>query len=98
MTNAIFWDVTPYSCLITDVSEEHTTYIIRVARIGELGTLAVTSSQSAMPRNTSRRYVSPKHLFLTRVTRHNIAEDGTLETNPVPNPNPRLINQEIPSK
>jgi hypothetical protein len=36
MKNAVFWDV-------TDVSEELSASIIRVTRIGELGTLAVTS-------------------------------------------------------
>jgi hypothetical protein len=37
----------------TDVSEEHSTSIIRVRRIGELGTLAITSN-----RCTLRRYIN----------------------------------------
>jgi demethoxyubiquinone hydroxylase (CLK1/Coq7/Cat5 family) len=37
----------------TDVSEEHIASIIRVKRIGELGTtLAVTSNRSTLRRNT----------------------------------------------
>jgi hypothetical protein len=42
LNNAIFWDVTPCGCR-TDICEEHITYIIRVTKIGELGTtFAVT--------------------------------------------------------
>jgi hypothetical protein len=49
----------------TDVSEEHSTSIIRVTSIGELGTtLAVTSNRRTLRRNTVRRYVSPKRRFL----------------------------------
>jgi hypothetical protein len=33
----------PYGSLLTDVSEERIAWIIRVTRIAELGTLAVTS-------------------------------------------------------
>jgi hypothetical protein len=29
----------------TDISEEHSAYVIRVTKIGELGTLAVTCNQ-----------------------------------------------------
>jgi hypothetical protein len=35
----------------TDVSEERSAVIIRVARIGELGTLAVTSNRRTLQRN-----------------------------------------------
>jgi hypothetical protein len=38
----------------TDVSEEHSASIIRVTRIGELGTLAVTSNRRTLRRNTKR--------------------------------------------
>jgi hypothetical protein len=38
--------------VITDVSEEHSASIIRVTRIGELGTLAVTSNRRTLRRNT----------------------------------------------
>jgi hypothetical protein len=47
MKNAVFWDVTPLALVRTDVSEERIASIIRVTRIGELGTtLAVTSNRS----------------------------------------------------
>jgi hypothetical protein len=36
----------------TDVSEEHSSSIITVTRIGELGTLAVTSNRRTLRRNT----------------------------------------------
>jgi hypothetical protein len=36
----------------TDVSEERSASIIRVTRIGELGTLAVTSNRRTLRRNT----------------------------------------------
>jgi hypothetical protein len=49
MKNAVFWDVT--SC--ADVSEERSASIIRVTRMGELGTtLAVTSNRRTLRRNT----------------------------------------------
>jgi hypothetical protein len=38
----------------TDVSEELSASIIRVTRIGELGTLAVTSNPLTLRRNTKR--------------------------------------------
>jgi hypothetical protein len=45
MKNAVFWGVMAFGSCKTDVSEEHVTSIIRVTRIGELGTtLAVTSN------------------------------------------------------
>jgi hypothetical protein len=37
--------------VITDVSEERSASIIRVTRIGELGTFAVTSNRRALRRN-----------------------------------------------
>jgi hypothetical protein len=39
----------------TDVSEELCGFIIRVIRIGELGTLAVTSNRRTLRRNTQSR-------------------------------------------
>jgi hypothetical protein len=46
MKNAILWDVTPVALVRTDVSEELSVSIIRVTRIGELGTtLGVTSNR-----------------------------------------------------
>jgi hypothetical protein len=35
---AIFWDVSHVALVRTDVLEERSTFIIRVTRIGELGT------------------------------------------------------------
>jgi hypothetical protein len=35
----------------TDVSEERSAYIIKVTRIGELGTLAITSNRRTLRRN-----------------------------------------------
>jgi hypothetical protein len=46
MKNGDFWDVTPCGLVRTDVSEQLSASIIRVTRIGELGTtLAVTSNR-----------------------------------------------------
>jgi hypothetical protein len=43
----------------TDVSEERSAFFIRVTRIGELGTtLAVTSNQRMLRRNTKRASVA----------------------------------------
>jgi hypothetical protein len=41
----------------TDVSEEFSASIIRVTRIGELGTLAVTSNRRTVRRNTRVRWL-----------------------------------------
>jgi NurA-like 5'-3' nuclease len=41
--------------IITDVSEERSASIIRVKRIGNVGTLAVTSNRPSLRRNTKRR-------------------------------------------
>jgi hypothetical protein len=40
----------------TNVSEERSASIIRVTRIGELGTLAVTSNLRTLRRNTNKVY------------------------------------------
>jgi hypothetical protein len=57
----------------TDVSWEPSTSIIRVTRIGELGTLAVTSNwHTPLWRNTMS--------FRTRATWRNIPEDGILQS------------------
>jgi hypothetical protein len=56
----------------TDVSEELSTYIIRVSRIGELGTLAVTRIRSV------RRLTVTANVVPTRATRRNIPEDAIL--------------------
>jgi hypothetical protein len=43
--NAVFWEVRRVALVRTDVSEELSTSIMTVTRIGELGTLAVTSNR-----------------------------------------------------
>jgi hypothetical protein len=49
----VFWDVMPCVLVITDISDEPSFSIIRVTRIGELGTtLAVSSNRCALRRNT----------------------------------------------
>jgi hypothetical protein len=51
MKNGVFWDVTPYGAVRTDVSEELSGPFIRVTRLGELGTtLAVTSNRRTLRR------------------------------------------------
>jgi hypothetical protein len=56
----------------TDVSEKRSASIIRVTRIGEVGTtLVVTSNRRMLRRNTP---------VLTRATRRNIPEDGILQS------------------
>jgi hypothetical protein len=51
---AFFWDVMRCGSLRTDSSDELSASIIRVTRIGELGTmLAVTSNRRKLRRNTN---------------------------------------------
>jgi hypothetical protein len=65
----------PVALLITDVSEERSASIIRVTRIGELGTtLTVTSNRRTLRRNNS--YESS---VLARAIRRDIPEDGILQ-------------------
>jgi hypothetical protein len=59
----------------TDVSEELSASIIRVIRIGELGTLAVTSNRSTLRRNYGGDTSVP-----TRATRRHIPENGILHS------------------
>jgi hypothetical protein len=59
--------------VLTDVSEEPRACIIRMTRIGELGTtLSVTSNRLTLRRNTTS--------VLTRATRRNIPGDGILHS------------------
>jgi hypothetical protein len=51
MKNAILWDVTPCGSS-TDVWEEPSASIIKLIRIGEQGTLAVTNNRRALRGNT----------------------------------------------
>jgi hypothetical protein len=53
MKSGVLWDVTPCGSCKNDVSEERSASIIKVTRIGELGTaLAVTSNRRTLRRNT----------------------------------------------
>jgi hypothetical protein len=52
LNNAVLWDVTPCDSCKNDVSKEGITFIIRVERIGELGT-KLTALHTA--RNTLQR-------------------------------------------
>jgi hypothetical protein len=56
--NAIFWNVMPCGFVRTNVLEERIASIIRVIRIDELGTtLAVTSNQRMLQRNTAQLWL-----------------------------------------
>jgi hypothetical protein len=52
MKNGIFWDGICVDLVRTDISDELSASIIRVTRIGKLGTLAVTSNRRKVRRNT----------------------------------------------
>jgi hypothetical protein len=53
---AVSWDVTQCGSCRTDVSEEPSVTIIRVERIGELGTLAVTSKKAHAAKKSVASY------------------------------------------
>jgi hypothetical protein len=68
--------------VITDVSEELSASIIRVTRIGELGTWAITSN-----RRTLRNI--PENIILHSHRRENLKAYTILAITGAPNPNPR---------
>jgi hypothetical protein len=51
MNNAVFWMLHHVALVRTDISEEHSTSIISVTIIGELGTILVTSNRRMPQRN-----------------------------------------------
>jgi hypothetical protein len=70
----------------TNVSGEHSASIIRATRIGELGTLAVTSNRLTILVTLMMMIAlrSSKTSLLTTATRRNIPEDGILQRNQIP--------------
>jgi hypothetical protein len=77
MKNVVYWDVTRMTLVETDFSEETSASIIKVTRIGELGTLAVTSNRRTLlhagflfalfihPEDGGQMFVRNVHLFST---------------------------------
>jgi hypothetical protein len=55
--NGVFWMLRRVALVRTEVSEEPSSYFIRVTRIDELGTtLAVTSNRRTLRRNTNKQH------------------------------------------
>jgi hypothetical protein len=67
----------------TDVSEECTSSIIRVTRIGELGTLAVISNRCTLLMMEALR--SSERSVLKSAIRRNIPENGILHSHRLEN-------------
>jgi hypothetical protein len=72
----------PMALIRTDVSEEHIASIIRVIRIGELGTtLAVASNRRKLRRNTTVEALLSAETYVLKIaTRRNIPEDDILHS------------------
>jgi hypothetical protein len=75
MKNGVFWNVTPCGSCKNRVSNELSASIIRVTRIGELGTtLAVTSNRRTLRRNT---------LYCISSQRASVATYGYVPSSPI---------------
>jgi hypothetical protein len=67
----------------TDVSEELSASFIRVTRIGELGTFAVTSNRYTLRRNTKWYYPLPYHLLFLRSVRRLLVTTSVVPSSPI---------------
>jgi hypothetical protein len=77
----------------TDFSEELSASVIRVTRIGELGTtLAVTSNRRTLSRSTNYKYQI--HLVLLRSVRRLLVTASVVPNSPILS---TLIKEELPS-